>query len=319
MTGHVCLFAFLLYIYLKTNMSNTSEFIKKAKYIHGNKFDYSLTNYINNIQKVIIKCPKHGLFEISPKHHLRKYGCSKCSGNKTLTFEEFVQKANDKHENKYDYSKVVYINAFTPITIVCPKHGDFITTARNHYYKGYGCKKCSFSNPHNKLNKESFVKKAKLIHKDKYDYSKTEYINSLTNIIIICPKHGEFLQLPNSHLMGCGCKKCSSSTGEKKIAEILESLNIKFERQKSFENCRNPKTNRKLQFDFFIPHLNLCLEYDGKQHFEPVKYWGGNKKLESIKYRDGLKTKFCKDSNIKLIRITFLDNLEDSIIKLSKN
>ena len=123
------------------------------------------------------------------------------------TTEEFIQEAKTIHGDKYDYSKVEYKNAYTKICIICPNHGEFWQTP-SHHLSGQGCPKC---NGKLKYTKENFIKKAREIHKDKYDYSKIKYVNAHTGICIICPDHGEFWQLPCNHLKGCGCGLCANN------------------------------------------------------------------------------------------------------------
>ena len=118
--------------------------------------------------------------------------------------EEFVLKANTKHNYKYDYSKVEYVDYKTKVCITCPKHGEFWQKPSDHL-QGKGCNQC---NGGVRSNTKDFIEKAKKIHGDKYDYSKIEYTNSKSKMIIICPTHGEFWQDANHHLQGCGCPKC---------------------------------------------------------------------------------------------------------------
>ena len=131
---------------------NIKEFIKKAKKIHGNKYDYSLVEYQNNHTKIKIICLKHGIFEQTPKKHItRKQGCSKCVGLRRLSTEEFIKKAMEIHGNKYDYSKVEYKNSKIKIKILCPKHGEFLQTPNDHF-SGYGCPVCNYSKGEIKLS-----------------------------------------------------------------------------------------------------------------------------------------------------------------------
>ena len=127
---------------------------------------------------------------------------------KKLTTEQFIEKARKVHGDKYDYSKVNYVNSNTPITIVCPKHGEYVCTPHKHL-EGRRCKKC-YHETH-KLTTEEFIKKAKSIYGDKYDYSKVEYVNTSTPVCIICPEHGEFWQRPDNHLQGKGCGLCAGN------------------------------------------------------------------------------------------------------------
>lgn len=118
----------------------------------------------------------------------------------------FLQKAKKTHGDKYGYSLVEYRNNKTKIKIICPNHGVFEQTPAIHT-KGSGCRECSYESK--ALNTEEFIKKVKLIHGDKYDYSLVNYKNCETYIEIICPIHGKFKQKAGNHLKGNGCKKCS--------------------------------------------------------------------------------------------------------------
>jgi len=193
----------------------TERFIKRARIVHGDKYSYDRTNYIIAIFAVVITCPIHGDFLQMPFYHLDGCGCPKCGEEKqyfknVTTIEEFIIKAIKVHGNKYDYSKVVYVNANTEVIIICPIHGEFLQKPSNHTNQKQGCPRCAGVK---KLTTEEFIKRAIQIHGNKYDYSKVVYINGWTKVIIICSIHGEFLQKPNGHLKGNGCLLCS---GKKK-------------------------------------------------------------------------------------------------------
>ena len=194
----------------KKQTCTTDEFIAKAKKIHGDKYDYSKVKYIDTKSKVCVVCPEHGEFWQKPSNHLSGQGCPKCKADKTrerliLSKEGFIKKANEKHRDKYNYDKVEYNGAHTKVCIICPEHGEFWQTP-NHHLSGCGCHKCGVEKQTS--TKEEFIKKAKEIHGDKYDYSKVDYSNAHTKVCIICPNHGEFWQTPNNHLRGQGCPKC---------------------------------------------------------------------------------------------------------------
>ena len=143
--------------------------------------------------------------------------------------EEAIDKLRSIYGDKYDYSKVIYENNRSWITLICPVHGEFKTKAE-WAFKGNGCKKCAIDA--RKLTTEIFIERAVAIHGNKYDYSLVDYKDYKTPVKIICPEHGEFLQSPNSHLgiKPCGCPKCSSliSRGEKELYNKLISKNIIF-------------------------------------------------------------------------------------------
>lgn len=126
-----------------------------------------------------------------------------------MTREEFIDKANLIHNNKYDYSKVEYKNNYTKVCIICPDHGEFWQTPKIHLHGK--CPKCALEK---RSLKESFINFANLIHNNKYDYSKVEYKNNKSKVCIICPKHGEFWQNVQSHLKGYGCPECSKENHE---------------------------------------------------------------------------------------------------------
>lgn len=120
------------------------DFIEKAKQVHCNRYDYSKVEYVNAHKKVLIKCKEHGLFEQTPNSHLNGSGCPYCCGNIPLTIKTFIKRSNEIHHNKYDYTKVNYINSQTKVCIICPEHGEFWQVPHNHL-QGQGCPKCNMS------------------------------------------------------------------------------------------------------------------------------------------------------------------------------
>lgn len=182
----------------------TSEFIERAKSVHGDKYDYSKTFITSMVKNTTITCPIHGDFETRAANHLLGVGCSECSGNKKLTTESFIKKAHLVHGDRYDYSKVNYVGAKTKVVIICKEHGEFEQEPTNHLM-GSGCIKCAGIH---KSNTVEFVTRAKLVHGNKYDYSKVNYSTTNEKVSIICSTHGEFKQTPYGHLSGLGCKKC---------------------------------------------------------------------------------------------------------------
>ena len=205
----------------------TEDFIKKARAIHGNKYDYSKVKYYNNREKVIIICKKHGEFEQTPSSHLNNRGCYECGRlRKTTSVDTFIEKAKHLHNNKYDYSKVVYVNNYTPVTIICPMHGEFTQEPHGHL-KGYGCKKCGIIIRTKPVNE--FIKEANKKHNNKYDYTKVNYINAHTKVDIICPLHGMFRQEPSNHLNGNGCPDCSIENKTSNTDDFIFKARIRFD------------------------------------------------------------------------------------------
>ena len=290
-----------------TLRKTTSQFIKESIQVHGDKYDYSLVDYKGANKKVIIICPIHSEFQQPPYDHISGANCPKCYGNVRLTLGEFISKAKQVHGDKYDYSMVDYVNNSTKIKINCLKHGEFKQYPTNHLDKKHNCPDCAGNR---KLTLDKFIKRSNKIHNMKYDYSLVEYKNVDTNVIILCPIHDDFVQLPQHHLNGVGCPYCRESKGEIKINKILTDNNIRFERQKRFKDCIYIRT---LFFDFYLLDYNICIEFDGKQHFESVERFGGVVEFEKNKKRDKIKTDYCKDNNIQLIRIKYDESIEEKL------
>jgi len=296
----------------------TEEFIVKAKLIHGEKYGYSNIKYVNNKTKVIITCKQHGDYLQQPSAHLLGQGCNKCSIDiraniilKPIT--DYINQANIKHNFKYDYSLVKYRNLDDDISIICPNHGEFKQRATRHL-NGSNCPKCSKLLERKNIDK--FIEEASLIHNNLYNYSLSEYVNKDTKIKIICVKHGVFEQTPRNHLKGPnGCPYCSESRGEKLVRDFLIKNDIMFTYQKKFKEC---KDKSMLPFDFFLPEHNLCIEYNGVQHYKPVSFFGGELGLIGTKKRDFIKSKFCYENNIKLIVIKYNEFVEEKLSLLSR-
>jgi len=279
------------------------KFIERSIKIHGNTYDYSCINYVNLDTKVNILCKKHGEFNQSPEHHMKGHGCPFCGNVGRKTNEQYIEMAKKIHNNFYDYSHTKFISNKHKIKIICPKHGEFEQNTK-HHLSGVGCPSCNI------VTTDDFINKSKYIHGNLYDYSKVNYVRTNKKVIIICSKHGEFKQEPNNHLQGRGCPKCKLSSGEKIINKFLSDNNMKFEIQKKFDDCVYQKS---LKFDFFLTDYNICVEYDGEQHFTPISYFGGKDRFETTKITDQIKTTFCEKNGIFLLRINYKENIEEKL------
>ena len=296
----------------------TKEFIRRAKLVHGNVYDYTNTNFIKSSEKICINCKEHGDFWQLPFNHLQGAGCPKCKSNKLSilrrsNLEEFIKKAKEVHGDKYDYSKVEYTNALNEVCIICPKHGEFLQRANEHL-KGYGCKECGHEDTWNKRGRvttKEFIEKAKEVHGDKYDYSDSEYKNMRTKIKIICHKHyknglehGVFFQNPYLHLKGSGCPHCRNSWLENKIFKLLTENKISFEKEKTYDwLVKDEDKNRHMFLDFYLPKFSAAIECQGVQHFIDIKIRGKNR-YEEIHSNDLLQSELCRKNGIKIFYFT---------------
>ena len=212
-------------------------------------------------------------------------------------------------ENEKDFY-IKYKNTFSKVKIQCKNCKKISDIQLNNLLLKYKKNK-KYCSCYYKNNYNDFLKRAKEIHKDKYDYSliTKEFWNKNSSsqenfqIPIICKKHGVFYQTISNHLrQGSGCPKCNESKGERKIRQYLEENNIEY-----FIEYQVPES--KLRFDFYLPKYNIAIEYDGEQHFtnKITRY-----NLKKIKQRDFLKNKLCFIYKINLIRIPYweYDNIE---------
>ena len=278
----------------------TEEIIYRCSKIFPN-YDYSSLVYIPK-KKFKIICPEHGEFEKSLETMVyRKEGCPKCNG--FLSSDLILEKINLTKYTLIDDENLKMHNTYI---FNCPEHKEFIQTP----YKllKNGCPKCK---GYNKTIDE-IINELNKIHFDRYEYIINSFSSKSTfksKIKIICPEHGEFENILQNHYhKKSGCPKCKMSKGETFLMNILKEFDIKHVTQKSFQECRN---KNKLPFDFYLPDYNTCIEYDGKQHFEEVEFFGGQSALLKTQENDLIKTNYCIENNIKLIRIKYNQSEKD--------
>ena len=298
----------------------TETFIEKSNIVHNNKYDYSKSIYQGGNVPVCIICPEHGEFWQKPSDHLSGCGCKKCSlisrtMKRKTDINDFIKKAKEIHNDKYDYTKSNYVNAHTPLLIICPEHGEFQMRPHNHL-QGQGCPTCKKGKlgKHFQSNTQDFIRKSKLVHGDKYDYSKVNYVNNRVKVTIICPEHGEFVQKPLDHLHGSGCPECGRKFGvaEKKVLNALKEKynNVTYQYAPQWlKNKTSPQT-----LDFYLPDYKIAIEYQGRQHFYSNKKFGGDEGFKKIVLRDKRKFDKCIENEVKLFYISFEKKLPETFI-----
>lgn len=210
------------------------EAIRRFKKVHGDKYDYSNTTYVDAKTKLRVTCKIHGEFQIIAHAHY-KAGCAKCAklqGASKLRKDTayFIEMSRKVHGNKYDYSLTEYTTSYSKVTIVCPSHGKFDQRAAAHM-RGKGCKLCQAEKTRDRCKHtlEQFIIKARQVHGNLYDYSQAEYVTTHTKIRIICKEHGVFLQKPSHHCSGVGCPNCGSggfSPNEEGVLYVIQSDDI---------------------------------------------------------------------------------------------
>lgn len=275
----------------------TKEFIEQAKLVWGEKYDYSLTIY-NGALKTIKIIYDGVVFEQLAVSHL------KYAPELNLNQDWFIKKAKMKWgPDIYDYSLVNYKGCNSKVKIIYKKTGEiFEQTPHLHLFFAPENIRLSI-----RKTTEQFIKESNQIHDFKYSYSKTNYVKSQVKVMITCPMHGDFLQRPLSHIQGSGCPACSDSKGEKEIRQFLDKNQISYYAQHKFEDCKNIY---QLPFDFYIPSMRTCIEFDGLQHYQPVTHFGGIDAYERLKTNDKIKNDYCEENFINLVRIRY-DQIDD--------
>lgn len=295
-------------------MLDLDTIISRFRQIHKNKYDYSniiYTGMKNNVKIVCNSCGNY--FLMSPANHLKGEGCPYCNKNFCKTTKQFISEARLVHGDDYDYRNVIYKNNRTPVEIICKQCGNHFFQTPDNHLRGQKCPKCAYKamGMRKMLDTSSFIMKSTEIHKGRYDYSKSIYSGICEPVKIICNKcHRMFTQIAHSHLMGCGCPYCKQSKGELAIIEFLDKNKIDYEIQKRFTDCKNIKP---LPFDFYLPKYNLCIEYQGEQHYKCINFFGGEKAFELRKKNDEIKKNYCELHKIKLLEIHYNDNVNDCL------
>jgi hypothetical protein len=240
-------------------------------------------------------------------------------------------KASIGRRNSYEYIKnefekrdlilisETYLNNEEKLKYICNKHQDkgIQKISYASLIDVEGCKHCNLEKgriTHTKTH-EQFCKEVYEMHGDKY-IVQSIYTNCKSNVIVYCVNCKDTFPIRPDHLLNNhGCFKCSSSRGEKRVDAFLDLNFIKNIPQYKFEDC---KCKRELPFDSDLPDYNLCIEYQGIQHYLPVELFGGEEQFKKQQLYDDIKRKYCLDNNIKLVEIPYMDydNIEIILTKI---
>ena len=280
----------------------------------------AIENYVDSSTRIMHYCIKHDvLWESTPDNVLHSTGCRLCRG------EAIGNKLIKSHELYIDelyqvnpYIEVIesYIGANTPILHKCKVDGYiWLATPANILY-GCGCPECKARMLSQMFRKshDQYIKEVAAINFNIEVLG--QYVNSHTPILHRCKLDGHTWKIaPSNVLNGQGCPCCQESKGERQIRQWLESNNIIYVYQKTFTDCKNKK---ELPFDFYLQEYNMCIEFDGLQHFEPVDFAGkgeiwAKKQFDKIQYNDEIKNQYCKKNNIHLLRIPYFKNIEEEL------
>lgn len=279
-------------------INKQKEFIFNAKKIHNNFYNYDKVIFNTTKDKVKIICPKHGIFLQEPEIHILGHGCPQCHGGYKYTKDEFIKKANEMHNNFYNYKNVEYKSSIEKVAIICPKHGEFYQRPDYHLRGGI----CPICAGNSRINDKIFLYKLRKIYGDRYDFTLTKYNGINEKSKCICPEHGIFEKRAGSLLAGYGCKKCQKggrSLLENEVYDFIRSIfkDVKIEQNVRSKLVKEDRTNSKLELDLYFPEISKAIEINGE-------YWH-KKKEQCFPGIHKLKAKLCKFNNIKLLNIAY--------------
>lgn len=307
------------------------EFRELVYKLVGNEYTV-LSKYINNTTEIEIRHNVCGqIYRTKPKYFLAGSRCHSCQVKKNglkrrLSAKEFGKRFNQLSKGEYELL-TPYITCTKQIKVRHNVCGYVYKVYPQNFLAGGRCRKCFVKNEHAEKawTTKQFKKLVFKLEDDNYEV-RSKYYNNYTKIKLYHQKCGkEYYVLPSNFLEGNRCPYCKSSKGEQAIAKSLDTKSIRYKREKTFDHCINPKTRKKLQFDFYLPTYNLCIEYDGIQHQIEVNFWGGALGLKERKYRDSLKNRFCEKYQIDLLRIPYtvknqndINNILQKHLKVAK-
>lgn len=247
---------------------------------------------------------------IRPNDILSGYGCPVCGGKIKLTQNDFINKMKKINNNIEIIGQ--YINYSTHIRCKCKIDNYEWSALPSNLLQGKGCPMCGGTK---QKSHQEYVTDVFKVNKNIVVVG--IYVNAKTPILHKCLIDGhEWYAKPNNILNGKGCPKCNESYGEKEISNYLMDCQIIFDKQHIFDKCRNKKP---LPFDFYLPDYNVCIEYDGIQHFESVEIFGGEDALKKQQYNDSIKNNYCLLNDINLIRIRYDQDIKTELDNFFNN
>lgn len=285
-------------------------FMKKAKEVHGDEYEYPFIEKEIDDKFITIKHKKcSNEYKVNKLSHLRGTKCHFCYGTMKKTQEQFIEECKKVHGDKIDYTYTIYKNDASKCIFKCNVCGHIYSQSANAHIRGAGCPKCAGR----AYTKEDILKNFEYIHRDRYTYLPFDYINQQQKIKIKCNKCGRiFEQTIAAHLKGQGCKFCNKSKLENIVIDLLDENNIDY----IYQADRNIFEWLKRQsLDFYLPKQNIAIECQGSQHFLENHF---NEKLSIIQERDKRKKELCEANNVKLVYINYFDTQDEIINKINE-
>ena len=273
----------------------TYEYVKSQIEMKG----YVLLSkeYKKASEKLDLICPNGHHIQMKYNQLQQGVGCKQCYEENRKIDYNIIKSKVEEHGFELLTTKEEYVDARTKLKVRCSE-GHIVEKRYDGIIKGEKCGECCRRTPYD----YEYVKK--YIEEEGYSLISTTYKNNYTPLTVVCPK-GHLHEIKfGSFKFGNRCPICKESKGERRIAKILDNFHVEDKREYKFADCTYKGV---LRFDFYIPKSNICIEYDGMQHYQPIEHFGGEERQKEDNIRDNIKTEYCKNNNIKLIRISYLD------------
>ena len=252
-------------------------------------------NYKDTKTPINVICPKGHKWKVTFGHFKgNNCRCAECRKLEKRYSQDFILET--LNNNGYRLNKIFIKNESTYVNITCPKGHTYECSFESFKNRNNRCRRCSGSHKHTIEEVKEFANQCD------YEVISDNYTNNKTHLIFKCPKDHIFPMRFDHFKNGSRCPFCREYKGEKDILKYLDKYSIKYIRQYRYEDCKDTRT---LPFDFYLSDYNTYIEYDGELHYKAIDFYGGEEELKRQQNRDSIKTQYCKDNNIKLIRIPY--------------
>ena len=295
----------------KQNMMPYEEVIKKVKDLQYELL-VSKEDYFGINKKYNLICKNGHKIKMYLNDLLSGHECKKCATEKVAKAQMLTYQEVRNYIESFNYKllSTEYKGSEEKLNVIC-NNGHKCSISYNNFKHGH---RCSFCAVDKRTKSQTIPYEDRKRHIESFGYKlltkEKDYINGSQKVKMKCSKGHTFKMSCHCFFYGQRCPYCNESKGERRVKSVLDKSSVMYVSQYRFEDC---KARRVLPFDFYLPTYNCCIEYDGKQHYLYGGFNGDLLELMNIQYRDTIKNKYCKDNDIKLIRIPYwrFDEIEE--------
>lgn len=283
------------------------EFEKRVSNVSNDTIDVSNFEFENTQKSGLCRCKICGNEWYAKAYSiLQGHGCRKCydkrnSQKRLISLGEVQKRISESGSNAVIIGD--YIDTKHKCNAKCSDCGNIWRPNVSEIMRGHSCPCCSKIKQgiNRRLSEEEYRKRCEELYGTIYDLSELNYTTIRNNVYPICKRHGKVEINAYQFLKGNGCLKCKMHSGQNKLSEYLKKNDIKIEDEyNKFEWLKTEKGGR-MSLDMYLVEYNIAIEYQGRQHFEPVDKFGGEKEFQNTKERDLNKKKACRKHGVELI------------------